>query len=175
MARRRKTRRRIRRRTPVKRRRSRRVKKRVTNRLKSSWSKISTGAGALAFLQQVTSKDMQHSAGQPIGTRAQNFINSLSGRITGYNPFPQSSGGNIPQTINLEGIFNKWSGIGLGAWLYGQVPVRQLPHKGKAKTLGKSLLTGGILGGLFDNPRSPSSNLLSQSHSAPIMQNAGVT
>ena len=142
-------------------RRRRNVKKRVGKSLQSNWKKISTGAGALAFLSQVTGSDMSASAGQPIATRAQNFINSLSGRITGYNPFPQT--GTVPQTISIDGIFNKWSGIGLGSWIYGMIPVKQLPHKAKAKTLGKALLSGGVLGGLFSTGNPHNTNLLTTS------------
>ena len=156
MARRRRTRR-AKTRT-VTRRRRRNVKKRVGKSIQSNWKKISTGAGALAFLSQVTGSDMSASAGQPIATRAQNFINSLSGRITGYNPFPQT--GTVPQTISIDGIFNKWSGIGLGSWIYGMIPVKQLPHKAKAKTLGKALLSGGVLGGLFSTGNPHNTNLL---------------
>jgi len=142
----------------VTRRRRRNVKKRVGKSIQSNWKKISTGAGALAFLSQVTGSDMSASAGQPIATRAQNFVNSLSGRITGYNPFPQT--GTVPQTISIDGIFNKWSGIGLGSWIYGMIPMKQLPHKAKAKTLGKALLSGGVLGGLFSTGNPHNTNLL---------------
>ena len=145
----------------VTRRRRRNVKKRVGKSIQSNWKKISTGAGALAFLSQVTGSDMAASAGQPIATRAQNFINSLSGRITGYNPFAQT--GAVPQTISIDGIFNKWSGIGLGSWIYGMIPMKQLPHKAKAKTLGKALLSGGILGGLFSTGNPHNTNLLTTS------------
>jgi len=145
----------------VTRRRRRNVKKRVGKSIQSNWKKISTGAGALAFLSQVTGHDMAASAGQPIATRAQNFVNSLSGRITGYNPFPQT--GTVPQTISIDGIFNKWSGIGLGAWIYGMLPVKQLPQKAKAKTLGKALLSGGVLGGLFSTGNPHNTNLLTTS------------
>jgi len=149
-------RRRARTRTVTRRRRN--VKKRVGKSIQSNWKKISTGAGALAFLSQVTGSDMAASAGQPIATRAQNFVNSLSGRITGYNPFPQT--GTVPQTISIDGIFNKWSGIGLGSWIYGMIPMKQLPHKAKAKTLGKALLSGGVLGGLFSTGNPHNTNLL---------------
>ena len=152
-------RRRARTRTVTRRRRN--VKKRVGKSIQSNWKKISTGAGALAFLSQVTGSDMSASAGQPIATRAQNFINSLSGRITGYNPFPQT--GTVPQTISIDGIFNKWSGIGLGSWIYGMIPMKQLPHKAKAKTLGKALLSGGVLGGLFSTGNPHNTNLLTTS------------
>ena len=150
----------------VTRRRKRNVKKRVGKSIQSNWKKISTGAGALAFLSQVTGPDMASSAGQPIATRAQNFVNSLSGRITGYNPFPQT--GTVPQTISIDGMFNKWSGIGLGAWIYGMLPVKQLPQKSKAKTLGKALLTGGVLGGLFSTGNPHNTNILSPSRAITV-------
>ncbi len=161
MAKRRKTRTRT-----VTRRRRRNVKKRVGKSIQSNWKKISTGAGALAFLSQVTGHDMAASAGQPIATRAQNFVNSLSGRITGYNPFPQT--GTVPQTISIDGIFNKWSGIGGASWIYGMLPIKQLPHKGKAKPLGTNLLTAGILSGLFMSGNPHTTNLLSPSRAISV-------
>ena len=157
----------------VTRRRRRNVKKRVGKSIQSNWKKISTGAGALAFLSQVTGPDMAASAGQPIATRAQNFVNSLSGRITGYNPFPQT--GTVPQTISIDGIFNKWSGIGLGSWIYGMLPVKQLPHKSKAKTLGKALLSGGVLGGLFSTGNPHNTNLLTTSRPALTVSSSEVS
>jgi len=134
--------------------------KKKKNRIQSQWGKISKGAGVLAALSQITGSDMSASAGQPIGSRAQNFINSLSGRITGYTPFKSATGANIPQTISIDGMFNKWSGIGLGTLIYSMIPIKMLPHKGKAKTLGKSLLTGGNLGGLFSTGNPHTTNLL---------------
>ena len=157
----------------VTRRRRRNVKIRVGKSIQSNWKKISTGAGALAFLSQVTGHDMASSAGQPIATRAQNFVNSLSGRITGYNPFPQT--GTVPQTISIDGIFNKWSGIGLGAWIYGMLPVKQLPQKAKAKTLGKALLSGGVLGGLFSTGNPHNTNLLTTSRPALTVSSSQVS
>ena len=161
------------RKTKTKRKRTSKPKKK-TSRVQSQWKKISTGAGALAFLSQVTGSDMSASTGQPIGERAKNFGNSLLGRITGYTPFKNAAGANIPQTISIDGIFNKWSGIGAASWIYGQIPVKELPHKGKAKTLGKSLLSAGVLGGLFSTGN-PHGNMISSSVSTPIVQNAGVT
>ena len=167
-----------RRRAPKRRRRTTRrraIKKRASRSITSNWKKISTAAGVLAGVQQLTNKDMTHTAGMPIATKAQAFINSIVGRTTGYNPFPAASGGQIPQTINPNGMFNKWSGIGAASLLYSVIPVKMLPHRSKAKTLGKAMLTGGILGGLFDAPQSPRSNLLSHSQSSPIIESAGVT
>ena len=136
-------------RTVTRRRRRLPSRKKVSKSIGSQWGKISKGAGVLAFLSNVTGSDMAASTGQPIGARAQNFGNSLLGRITGFTPFKNAAGANIPQTISIDGIFNKWSGIGAASFIYGLLPLKQLPHKGKAKTLGKSLLSAGILSGLF--------------------------
>ena len=149
-------------------RRRRNAKKRVARTVQSQWGKISKGAGVLAALSQITGTDMSASAGQPIGSRAQNFVNSLSGRITGYTPFKSAAGASIPQTISIDGMFNKWSGIGLGTLIYSMVPIKMLPHKGKAKTLGKSLLTGGILGGLFSTGNPHNTNLITPNRALTI-------
>ena len=149
-------------------RRRRNAKKRVGRTVQSQWGKISKGAGVLAALSQITGTDMTASAGQPIGSRAQNLVNSLSGRITGYTPFKSATGANIPQTISIDGMFNKWSGIGLGTLIYSMVPIKMLPHKGKAKTLGKSLLTGGILGGLFSTGNPHNTNLITPSRAITV-------
>ena len=142
--------------------------KKKKNRIQSQWGKISKGAGVLAALSQITGTDMSLSAGQPLGSRAQNFINSLSGRITGFIPFKSAAGASIPQTISIDGMFNKWSGIGLGTLIYSMVPIKMLPHKGKAKTLGKSLLTGGILGGLFSVGNPHNTNLIAPSRAITV-------
>ena len=148
----------------MRRRTSRRAYTKITRRVKSSWSKVSAGAGALAFLQTVTQTDMAGNTAPTVGDKAKVFLNSLSGRITGYNPF----GGGVPQTINVGGVFNKWSGIGLSAILYGMVPAKSLPHKSKAKQLGKSLLSAGILGGIFSAPSHNNTN------SIPISSGSGM-
>jgi len=159
----------------VTRRRRRNVKKRVGKSIQSNWKKISTAAGVLGFISNVTGQDMHASAGQPIATKAQAVISSLAGRITGYNPFPNSTGGAVPQTISIDGIFNRISGIGLGSFIYGLLPLKQLPHKGKAKTLGKSLLTAGVLSGLFMGGNPHNTNLLTTSRPALTVSSSQVS
>jgi len=154
-------------RTVTRRRRRLPSRKKVSRSIGSQWGKISKGAGILAFLSNVTGSDMSASAGQPIGARAQNMINSLSGRITGYTPFKSAPGANIQQQISIDGIFNKWSGIGAASWIYGMLPIKQLPHKGKSKTLGKSLLSAGVLSGLF-MPTNSHTNLVSPSNTVTV-------
>ena len=155
-------------RTVTRRRRRLPSRKKVSKSIGSQWGKISKGAGVLAFLSNVTGSDMSASAGQPIGARAMNFGNSLLGRISGYTPFKNAAGANIPQTIGIDGIFNKFSGIGLGTLIYGMLPVKVLPHRAKAKTLGKSLLTAGVLSGLFMPTNNRSSNLIAPSHGITV-------
>jgi len=168
-------RRRTRARTVTRRRRRLPSRKKVSKSIGSQWGKISKGAGGLAFLSQVTGHDMAASAGQPIAARAMNFGNSLLGRISGYTPFKNAAGANTPQTISIDGMFNKWSGIGLGTLIYGMLPVKMLPHKGKAKTLGKSLLTGGVLGGLFSTGNPHNTNLLTPSRSTVTVSSGEVS
>ena len=152
------------------------TKKRIGNRIKSQWSKISAGAGALAAVSNITSHDMAASTGQPIAARAKNFANSLSGRITGFVPFKDAAGANTSQTISLEGMFNRYTGIGLGLLGYAMIPARILPHKAKARTLGKSLFGAGLISGIFSPSGNPHNhNLLTNTHSTPIVQSAGVT
>ena len=154
--------------TVTRRRRRLPSRKKVSKSLGSQWGKISKGAGVLAFLSNITGSDMSASAGQPIGARAMNFGNSLLGRISGYTPFKNAAGANTPQTIGIDGIFNKWSGIGAASLLYGMLPIRKLPHRGKASTLGKNLLTAGILSGIFMPTNNRSSNLIAPSHGITV-------
>ena len=163
-----KRRRRARTRTVTRRRRRLPSRKKVSKSIGSQWGKITKGISLLAFLSNVTSADMAASTVQPIGVRAQNFGNSLLGRITGFTPFKNAPGANTPQTVSLDGIFNKWSGGGLLSLVYGMLPIKQLPHKGKAKTLGKSLLTGGVLGGLFSTGNPHNTNLISPSRAITV-------
>jgi len=112
---------------------------------------------------------MAASTGQPIAARAKNFANSISGRIIGFTPFKNAAGANTPQTISLEGMFNKYTGIGIGMLAYSMIPAKLLPHKGKAKTLGKSLFGAGLISGIFAPSGNPHShNLISTTRAAPM-------
>ena len=152
-----------------KRRRKSNPKKKVSRSIKSQWSKISSGAGILAGLANITGADMAQSTGQPIGNRAKNFANSLVGRVTGFIPFKDAPGANTTQQISIDGMFNKYTGIGLGMLAYSMIPAKLLPHKGKAKTLGKSLFGAGLISGIFSASGNPHThNLISNTHSAPM-------
>ena len=125
------------------------MRKRAGGMFSKSWGKISTGIATLAFFQQLTEKDMHGTENMDVAGKAKVFINTVTGRLFGIGVVPGMS--HPPQTFNFAGIFNKWTGLGAGLYLYGKASPFG-PHKGKAGTLGKALLTGGILGGFFDAP-----------------------
>ena len=150
-------------------RRRRNATKKVSRGIKSQWTKISSGAGILAGLANITGGDMAQSSGQPIGNRAKNFANSLVGRVTGFIPFKDAPGANATQQVSIDGMFNKYTGIGLGMLAYSMIPAKLLPHKGKAKTLGKSLFGAGLISGIFAPSGNPySHNLVSTTRAAPM-------
>ena len=149
--------------------RRRNVKKKVSRGIKSQWTKISSGAGILAGLANITGADMAQSSGQPIGNRAKNFANSLVGRVTGFIPFKDAPGANATQQISIDGMFNKYTGIGLGMLAYSMIPAKILPHKSKAKQLGKALFGSGLISGIFAPSGNPHShNLISTQRTAPM-------
>ena len=159
-------------RTVTRTRRRRNATKKVSRGIKSQWSKISSGAGILAGLANITGGDMAQSSGQPIAMRAKNFSNSLIGRVTGFVPFKDAPGANVTQQVSIDGMFNKYTGIGLGMLAYSMIPAKLLPHKGKAKTLGKSLFGAGLISGIFSPSGNPHShNLVSTTRSPPMSVN----
>jgi len=159
-----------------KRKRKSNPKKKVSRSIKSQWSKISSGAGILAGLENITGADMAQSTGQPIGNRAKNFANSLVGRVTGFVPFKDAPGANVTQQISIDGMFNKYTGIGLGMLAYSMIPAKVLPHKSKAKQLGKALFGSGLISGVFKRSENPHShNLVTNTHSAPMATGQQVT
>ena len=150
-------------------RRRRNATKKVSKGIKSQWTKISSGAGILAGLANITGGDMAASTGMPIAMRAKNFSNSLIGRVTGFVPFKDAPGANVTQQVSIDGMFNKYTGIGLGMLAYSMIPAKLLPHKGKAKTLGKSLFGAGLISGIFAPSGNPHShNLVSTTRSTPM-------
>jgi len=123
-------------------------KKKNNNKKNSMWKKITTAAVTVAGLDNIIGHDMADSTGQPIGDRAKNAINALTGRITGFNVIPNTSY-NYDQQISVEGMFNKYTGIGFFSWLYGQMPIKGLPYKSQAKSFGKKMGVIGAITGIF--------------------------
>ena len=115
---------------------------------------VSKAAPWVAFVSQITGKDAAAIQAQPtmIG-QLQGYANAITGRLTGINLF-KGSPIQPKQTINIAGVANQWSGMGLGAMIYGELakhfPV--LPQGAKVRSVGKKVFIGGAVGGLFDDP-----------------------
>ena len=160
-------------------RRSRRARARgVFRKLKggSAFTQMSNIAGGLVFFSQLTGKDREagrYPATLTTGEKAQRFVNNVLGRIIGFQPFVSMQHTAFTQTLNLDGALNKFTGIGLAALIYGSLPLKMLPHKGKAKTLGKRIATAGFLGGIFDAPGGSTTQTTQVVQSAPLIQSSG--
>ena len=124
------------------------TKKKNNNKKKSMWGKITTAAVTVAGLDNIAGHDMADSSGKPMADRAKNFINAAIGRTTGLNPIPNTPY-NYSQQISVEGMFNKYTGMGFFAWLYGNLPVKALPYKSQAKSFGKKMGVIGAITGIF--------------------------
>jgi len=135
------------------RRRVRKARKRVGKSVQSQWGKISSVIGGVVFLSQLTEKDRLNGdyQGRTKGEQAKVLVNNILGRITGFNPFNDGSIPTYEQTMNVDGIFNKWTALGAVLWGYSKIPIKGKPKSGKAGTLGKAILLGGITGGFFDS------------------------
>jgi len=125
--------------------------KKKKNHKESMWKKITVIASSVAGLDNIAGSAMKDSTGQPIGERAKNFINALVGKTTGFNPIPNTPY-NYHQQISVEGMFNKYTGIGFFSWIYGILPIKQLPYKSKAKQFGKKMAAVGAITGIFKTP-----------------------
>ena len=114
---------------------------------------------------------MQGTANMPVADKAKVFINTVTGRLFGVGVVPGMA--HPPQTFNFAGIFNKWTALGAGLFAYGKIAPMG-PHRGKAGTLGKALLTGGILGGFFDAPGDGSAGPTAAAHTFTNVQSNNV-
>ncbi len=120
--------------------------------MKSGFTGLKSAIGAVVFLSQLTQKDRDAGAYNvgSMGDKAKVLANNVFGRIVGINPFGDVQ--SFPQTINIDGAFNKYTGAGLAGFIYSKLPIKGLPHKGKAGSLGKAVAVAGFLGGIFDAP-----------------------
>ena len=133
---------------------------------------VKFGSSPVAFIDQISAKDRQilGSAYDNAGMvqKVKILSNIIMGRTTGINPF--SSEYKAPQTINPSGVINKWTNggaIGLVYGILGKAINNKLgmgnvvPATTEIRTIGKSLIIGGALGGFFDdkvsNPHKSSS------------------
>jgi len=123
-------------------------KRKNNNKKNSMWKKITTAAVTVAGLDNIVGHDMADSSGAPIADRAKNFINALTGRVSGFNVIPNTPY-NYTQQVSIEGMFNKYTGMGFFSWLYGNLPIKQLPYKSQAKSFGKKMGVIGAITGIF--------------------------
>ena len=148
-----------RRRAAPTRRRSRARKALGRLRPKSAFNQMANLAGGLVFFSQLTQKDRDAGRYQgSMGDKAKIFINNIGGRIVGFQPFSDSANPAFKQTLNLDGAFNKFTAVGIASLIYGSLPLKMLPHRSKAKVLGKRIATAGFLGGIFDAPENDTRN-----------------
>jgi len=136
------------------------------------WGKISNIVGGVVFLAQITSKDRSFYAGKSKGDQFKQLINNVTGRAVGLNFFDDQQ--KFEQTINIDGIFNKYTGAGLAGIIYGSIPIRGLPHKAKVKRMAKSILTGGIIGGVLDGKEGDTRNRVVAQRNNPMLINSQV-
>ena len=165
MASRRNIRRRIRRRAKAVR---RRVGKAGRKHKKSIITTVGSAVATIVFFSQLTAKDRESGAysSPDMGTKVKVFTNNVTGRILGFNFFSDVQ--KFPQTININGAFNRFSGASLAGVIYGSLPFGFLPHKGKVKSISKKTLVASILGGIFDAPGGSSSHSIV---SSPMISN----
>ncbi len=140
--------------------------KKNNNKKKSMWKKITTAAVTVAGLDNIAGHDMADSSGAPLADRAKNFINAVVGRTTGFNPIPNTPY-EYTQQVSVEGMFNKYTGMGFFSWLYGNLPIKQLPYKTEAKSFGKKMGVIGAITGIF-KPQSHGSHGSHNTHRATI-------
>ena len=140
----------------------------------------------VAFANQITAKDYKNDEGtgvaqqasyrnENMATKAKIFANIVIGRMSGYTPFKNGNlydSENTPFTVNPSGIANKWTGLGVAGLIYKNLPIKQLPQKGKIGSIAKRILISGAIGGLFDAP--DGSNRVSMSSPQVLGNNMSV-
>ncbi|MDE2591054.1 MAG: hypothetical protein KGL95_15460 [Patescibacteria group bacterium] len=117
---------------------------------------LKLGSSFVPFFSQITQKDIEAINAQstaPIDFMDQlkNTANIISGRITGYNPFPHNY--QVKATRNVAGIFNGWTFLGIGLTAIGRVTKNSglVPHAAKMEAYGKRIMISGAVGGFFDD------------------------
>jgi len=118
-------------------------------------------ATPVSFIQQITEKDQTIlSANRPTVQKLKDIANIVTGRMTGFHLFNSKADYKPKFTLNPAGIANKWVGAGIGMIVYGQLAkrIKILPKGGMISGIGKRVLIGGAVGGLFDAPNGNGDN-----------------
>jgi len=138
-------------------------------------------AAPVAFIEQISAKHRQTLGTAytqaPIGQKLKILTNIVTGSTTGMNFFKDEFQAPLSQ-LKISNIFNKWTSAGLGMIGYSIIAKQAnkalgsniLPAQSPIKSIGKQLLIGGGIGGLFDDK--PTTNSISQGTANIIPESA---
>ena len=119
-------------------------------------------ASPVAFIEQISAKHRQTLGtaytNAPIGQKLKILTNIVTGSTTGLNIFKDEFQAPLSQ-LKISNIFNKWTTAGAAMIGYGIIARSAnkalgsniMPAISPVKSIGKQLVLGGALGGLFDD------------------------
>ena len=138
-------------------------------------------ASPVAFIEQISAKHRQTLGtaytNAPIGQKLKILTNIVTGSTTGLNIFKDEFQAPLSQ-LKISNIFNKWTTAGAAMIGYGIIARSAnkalgsniMPAISPVKSIGKQLVIGGALGGLFDDK--PTTNTASQGTANIMPQSA---
>jgi len=119
---------------------------------KSIWPYVRELTTPLTFIEQISAKDRETlgSAWDNAGwiQKGKIMLNIITSRTSGFALFKDEYRAQF--TLNPNGVINKWTTTGFAFWVYSKVPIKFLPLRSKFGAIGKRMMTGGGVGGLFD-------------------------
>ncbi len=139
-------------------------------------------AAPVAFIEQISAKHRQTLGTAytqaPIGQKFKILSNIITGSTTGLNFFKDEFQAPLSQ-LKINNIFNKWTTAGLGMIGYSIIAKQAnkalgnniMPAISPVKSIGKQLIVGGALGGLFDD-KPTTTNTVSQGTANIMPQSA---
>ena len=118
-------------------------------------------AAPVAFIEQISAKHRQTLGtaytAAPLGQKMKILSNIITGSTTGLNLFKDEYQAPLSQ-LKISNIFNKWTSAGVAMMGYSVIAKTankslgiSLPAISPVKQVGKQLIVGGALGGLFDD------------------------
>ena len=137
-------------------------------------------ASPVAFVEQISSKHRQTLGSAytnaPIGQKLKILTNIVTGSTTGLNIFKDEYQAPLSQ-LKISNIFNKWTTAGAAMIGYGIIAKSAnkalgsniMPAISPVKSIGKQLVIGGALGGLFDDKVTSNSATRGTASIAPAM------
>ena len=138
-------------------------------------------ASPVAFIEQISAKHRQTLGtaytSAPIGQKLKILTNIVTGSTTGLNIFKDEFQAPLSQ-LKISNIFNKWTTAGAAMIGYGIIAKSAnkalgsniMPAISPVKSIGKQLVIGGALGGLFDDK--PTSGTATQGTASIMPQTA---